>query len=134
MNQAIRDLLSDLEAFDATPQARGDDLRHDLANLIVAHLAVKNWSQSELAKKAGMKAPVITRLIHSTSNCTFETAGRIFHALGIKVHLVQAENQAIYATEFWTLGPTKFLKTENNAKPYKAESTSSTATFSGTEG
>ena len=83
----IQELLNDLEAFNNTPQGRGYDLRLDLSSIIVRQLDAKGWTQKELADRAGVKEPFITRLIHAGTNCTFETAGRILFALGVRAEL-----------------------------------------------
>ncbi len=87
----IQDLLNDLRKFDQSPQSVGFDLRNDLAEIILRHLDGKNWTQSQLARAMGVKPPFITRLIHSSSNCTFDVAGRAFLALGVKVRLAEAD-------------------------------------------
>jgi hypothetical protein len=83
----IRDLLGDLERFDQAPESRGHDLRLDLSEIILRHLSKKGWTQKRLAQEAGMKETMLTRIIHAASNCTFDTAGRILFALGIKAKL-----------------------------------------------
>jgi len=81
---AIRDLLSDLKEYNKTPEAVGMDLRLSLSEIVVRRLAALNWSQAELAKAAGMKASFVSRVIHASSNCTFDVAGRLLHALGVR--------------------------------------------------
>ena len=98
----IQDLLNDLAEFESTPESAGYELRHDLAGIIARHLAEKNWTQAQLADAMGAKAPFITRLIHSSSNCTFEVAGRVFFALGLKVKLV--EERPVASLKFDPLG------------------------------
>jgi transcriptional regulator with XRE-family HTH domain len=95
MQKAIRDLLSDLEAFRQTRESRGHDLRNDLANIVVRHLAQRGWSQARLAEAAGMKSPMLTRIIHSDANCTFDTAGRLLYALGIEAKLIEVGQDRI---------------------------------------
>ena len=89
MQKVIRDLLGDLEAYRQTAESRGHDLRNDLANIVVRHLGQRGWSQARLAEAAGMKSPVLTRIIHSDANCTFDTAGRLLYALGIEAKLIE---------------------------------------------
>ena len=83
----IRGLLKELESFNTTPESAGYDLRLDLSTIIHMHLARKGWTQSKLAAACGMKAPLLTRIMHGASNCTFETAGRILFALGVQPKL-----------------------------------------------
>ena len=89
MKKIFRDLLKDLEEFDRTPEGWSCDLRLDLADIIIRHLAEKSWTQAKLAEAAGMKQPALTRILHSDANCTFETAGRVLFALGVKGKLVE---------------------------------------------
>lgn len=91
MKKIFRDLLKELDEFNETAEGRGFDLRLDLADIIFRHLAEKGWTQTKLAEAAGMKSPLLTRIMHSSTNCTFETAGRILLALGIKGKLVEAD-------------------------------------------
>lgn len=100
----IRDLLSDLDAFERDPASAGYDLRLDLAEIILRHLDGKNWTQKKLAEAAGMKSPFITRITHAAQNCTFDVAGRLLFALGIKAKLVLATSD--------TLGTAFYVKNE----------------------
>ena len=84
-------LLKDLEDFDKSPESRGYDLRLDLADIILRHLDHNGWTQKKLAEAAGMKPPLLTRVIHGASNCTLDTAGRILFALGIQGKLIEAD-------------------------------------------
>src|SRR5579862_5872761 len=83
------DALSVLREFDSEPESVGYDLRLDLSTIVSQHLAEKGWTQTRLAKAAGMKPSFLTRIIHGTNNCTFEVAGRIIFALGIRAKLVE---------------------------------------------
>ena len=87
---AIRDLLRDLEDFDRDPASAGYDLRLDLADIVLRHLDGKRWTQKKLADAAGMKSPFITRITHAAQNCTFDVAGRLLFALGVKARLEEA--------------------------------------------
>ena len=86
----IDDVLKDIEHLEKTPEGHAYDLRLDLSEIVLRHLDGKHWTQNQLAKAAGMRPQVLTRIIHAASNCTFETAGRILFALGIKARLVEA--------------------------------------------
>jgi plasmid maintenance system antidote protein VapI len=92
------DILRDLEAFDSKPESTGFDLRLDLSEIILRHLCEHGMTQKEVAARSGMKESFITRLIHSEANCTFDTAGRILHALGIRAKLVVQPQSATAAT------------------------------------
>jgi plasmid maintenance system antidote protein VapI len=84
------EFLKDLEAFESTPEARGYDLRLDLADIVLRHLGRRNVSQRQLARAIGVPPSYLTKIIHSAQNCTFEAAGKIFYALGIKGKLIEA--------------------------------------------
>jgi plasmid maintenance system antidote protein VapI len=90
MRAIIRELLNDLEKFNRTPESVGYDLRLDLAELVLEELRAKKWSKADLARAAGMHPPFLTRIVNSDSNCTFEVAGRICHALGVRPKLMRA--------------------------------------------
>jgi hypothetical protein len=84
-----KDLLKILEEYEKTPDSRGYDLRLDLADIVLRHLRDKGWTQKALADAAGMKAPFLTRIIHAAQNCTFDVAGRLLFALGVRAKLME---------------------------------------------
>ena len=94
----FQDFLNDLAELEKQPESVGLDLRLDLAEIILRHLDGKNWTQTRLAAAAGMKSPFLTRITHAAQNCTFESAGRILHALGIKAKLVEVPANEIIFT------------------------------------
>src|SRR5215213_8417542 len=81
------DLMNALAEFESTPQSRGYDLRLSLSALVLKHLKAKGWTQKQLADAARMKESFVTRVIHADSNCTFDVAGRLLFALGVRAHL-----------------------------------------------
>lgn len=83
----INDLLKDLRDYEATPASHGLDLRLSLADIVLRALKRKGWTQKRLAQAAEMKESQITRVIHSDSNCTFDVAGRLLAALGMRAEL-----------------------------------------------
>ena len=83
----VQDILTALDEYHQTPESRGMKLRLNLAEIILRHLKENNWTQKELARKTSFKDAFISRLLHSDTNCTFETAGRILFALGIEAKL-----------------------------------------------
>ena len=92
-----RDLLTILEEFEKSPESFGYDLRLDLADLVIRLLRQKGWTQKQLAKAARMKESFITRIIHSASNCTFDVAGRLMFALGVRAKLAEAPVESLPA-------------------------------------
>ena len=86
-----QDLLKVLEDFDKKPESQGYRLRLDLSAIVLRHLSEKGWTQQQLADAAGVKPPYVTRIIHGATNCTFESAGNVLFALGVKVKLVEAQ-------------------------------------------
>jgi len=82
-------LLADLKQFEEGPESPGFDLRLDLADIICLRLKEKGWSQAKLAAEIGRPQSYVTRIVHSGANCTFETAGRILFALGVKAKLIE---------------------------------------------
>ena len=75
------DILSELEK---TPESVGLGLRLDLSQIIHQHLADKKISQKKFATMCGMKPPLLARVMYSNANCTFDTAGRILYAMGVR--------------------------------------------------
>jgi len=49
----------------------------------------RKLTQKQLAEMADLKESFITRIVHADSNCTFDVAGRILQALGVKAKLVE---------------------------------------------
>src|ERR1700693_4419125 len=84
----IPELLAGLEEFERSPASRGLDLRLDLAQIVLHRLSELGWTQRQLGEAAGTPEQVVTRIVHSSANCTFDTAGRILFALGTKPKLV----------------------------------------------
>lgn len=82
------DILGLLTELENNPESVGLSLRLDLATIILKALRERGWNQSALASAAGVKEGFISRLVHSDANCTFETAGRILFALGLRASLV----------------------------------------------
>ncbi len=85
-----QDLLKLLDDFQDSPEALGHELRLDLAELILKTLRQKRWTQKQLAQAARMKPSFINRIVHGASNCTFDVAGRLLFALGLKARLAEA--------------------------------------------
>ena len=86
---SVDDLRKALEEFKRQPKSVGVKLRLDLARVLLRHLNRRNWSQRQLAKLAGMKESFVSRILHSDSNLTFETAGKLLHALGIDASIIE---------------------------------------------
>jgi ribosome-binding protein aMBF1 (putative translation factor) len=91
---STQDLRNILNEFQQTPDSRGLDLRLDLAEIVLRHLSNVGMTQKEFAEIAGMKAAFINRVIHSDQNWTSDVAGRILFALGVKVKLVEVQNDS----------------------------------------
>lgn len=87
MNQPVREILEHLAEFERTPQAFGQELRLSVAQLVLGHLRQRGWTQSYLAAKAGLSARHVREILHSNTNCTLDTVGKLLHALGIHARL-----------------------------------------------
>lgn len=72
------------ESFNESPQSIGLRFRLDLSRLVCDALDAKSWTQRDLAREAGMKESFVSRIINADSNCTFDVAGRLLFALGIR--------------------------------------------------
>lgn len=88
-----------LQEFKGSPESVGIDLRMDLASIILRKLREMKWTQKQLASESGLKASYISRLIHAEANCTFESAGRILHALGLRAQLAPVIDDEMYITD-----------------------------------
>src|SRR5579862_4261332 len=84
-----QDLLKALRSFKETPESFGLQLRLSLSEIILTQLELKGWTQKRLAEQAGVKEPVITRMVHADQNCTLDSAGRVLSALGVRAKLVE---------------------------------------------
>jgi len=73
-----------LSKFYETPESVGYHFRLNLASIITDYLGDKDWTQKQLADAAGMKESQVSRIVHAESNCTFDTAGRVLFALGLR--------------------------------------------------
>lgn len=105
-----KDLLHILAEFEKSPQSVGIGLRLDLADLVMRHLDLMGWTQKRLAEATGMHESFISRIIHANSNCKFDVAGRIMHALGVKVRLQEAASDRLpFARPGSTAGFTPFV-------------------------
>jgi transcriptional regulator with XRE-family HTH domain len=69
---------------------------------VINALKERGWTQHDLAVQADMKDSFISRVVNGSANCTLDTIGRIFFALGIKANIVQDAGSAVAA---WTLHP-----------------------------
>ena len=87
--------LKTAEEFENTPEGAGFSLRADLSDIIVRHLGQRGMTQTRLAEAAGMKPQQLSRVIHSSANCTLDTAGRILFALGIRAKLAESDESAV---------------------------------------
>ena len=87
MSRALKKIRDALERFDSTPASAGLDLRLSLSGLILKHLECNGWTQGELARRAGLKEPYISRVLHGNANCTLDTVGKLLFALGTTAQL-----------------------------------------------
>lgn len=90
-NRDIQDILATLDAYDRDPESCGIDARLVFSRIVLRQLAVRGWSQRELAKRTGLKDAYISRVVHSDQNCTFDSFGRILFAFGIDAKQVLLE-------------------------------------------
>lgn len=86
---AMRSLQQAFVDLDNSPHGPSFDLRLDLSEIIAKRIAVGEWTEHSLAIATGLTPLQISNLVHCTKNCTFETAGKILFALGIKGKLVE---------------------------------------------
>ncbi len=94
----VRDLGQLLDQYENTPDSYGIGLRLDLSEIVLRHLK-NNMTQASLARESGLSPQMVTRIVHAATNCTFETAGKVLFALGIKAQLVESQSGAIFTKE-----------------------------------
>jgi len=92
-----KELLGLLDEFQNSADGAGYQLRLDLADLVIAGLREKGWTQKQLADAAGMKESFITRIVHASSNCTFDVVGRILYALNVKATLTMHAGRKVHS-------------------------------------
>ena len=104
MNAGINSLLKRLSDFEEKdPKSRGLDLRLDLADIIIEQLSDRGWTQGELARRAKMRESQISLILTASRNCTFDTAGRILFALGVKGKLVKQDETTSVVHHLFTV-------------------------------
>lgn len=91
MNSMISNIRNGIDAFKNSPEGVALKLRLNLAELVIARLQEKGWTQRKLAQETGWKDSFISRLIHSDENWTTETAGRLLYSLGIDAELLESQ-------------------------------------------
>jgi transcriptional regulator with XRE-family HTH domain len=87
-----------LGAFKKTKEYFGLALRMSFSDLVTTTLLKKEWTQRKLGKKASMKDSFISRILTSSSDYTFDTAGAILHALGVRAKLVVISDERSAST------------------------------------
>ena len=60
-------------------------LSFDIAKRIANIMATKRWTQADLARATGKKAPLVSRWLSGTHNFTIQTIAEIESALGASV-------------------------------------------------
>ena len=85
MSEAIDDLIE--ERPDLEEAIEGEDPVYQLRKRILELRLEKGYSQEELAKKAGTKQAVISRIENGESEPRLETINKIAKALGKKMRI-----------------------------------------------
>jgi transcriptional regulator with XRE-family HTH domain len=91
---SVQDLRDMLDEFDRTPAASGYELRLGLATIVLGRLDALGWTQKRLADATGMKESFVSRVIHGDQNCTFDVAGRLLFALGVRARLAEVPSSS----------------------------------------
>ena len=86
-----------LAEFDSNPDFVLDDVLTDLTERIDALMAEKGITRTELARRMGVKPPVITRLLSGTENTTLKTLLRVAFALDTVLDVELGKPEAIAA-------------------------------------
>ena len=137
------DWLRDFEEFEDTADGWAMDLRLSLADIIVKHLRQLGWSQKALAERVGTTEARISALVHGESNCTFDTAARILHALGVKADLVEPyrirgesafSDFRVIVVESWAYGTEEIEQKIEQEGGYEEEAVKEDSSGEGREG
>ena len=76
------------------PAARKEiGLSFDIAKRISNLMIAKRWSQADLARATGKKAPLVSRWLSGTHNFTIQTIAEIETALGATIICVKNANR-----------------------------------------
>lgn len=85
---ATQELLEEFSKIEQSPTSGGFDLRMDLMEILHRHApSTKRSACEEIAKVAGVDVNVVMNAMCADQDLTFDTAGRIIHALGLKPRL-----------------------------------------------
>jgi transcriptional regulator with XRE-family HTH domain len=84
LTRAIKNILAALADFEKTSDSVGVEFRVSLSEIVIRHLRIRKWNQRQLAEATGLKESYISRVLHSNANCTLDTIGTLFFALGIR--------------------------------------------------
>lgn len=87
-----------LRSFRDHPDSIGYQLRLNLMTLLCELLEKRGWSQKDLAKSVGKHESYVSRVLNGDSNCTFDTAGRLLFALGVRDGDVELKRTGFHYT------------------------------------
>jgi hypothetical protein len=83
----IKELLDDLESYNATPEGRAFGLRMDLAGIIGMGLNRLSWEVKDLASESGISVGRLADMLMADSNPRLNDVARICEALGVEATL-----------------------------------------------
>lgn len=93
MSQKTQNILHSLREYEETVlESRGLEFRLNLAEIVIRQLRSLGWTQRDLASETGMKESFISRVLHSNANCTLDTIGKLFFALGINARIEEVHS------------------------------------------
>jgi len=93
MSKLADEIRADAEAYGATPEGWGLNLRLQLSTIlcVAGREKYEHHSFSEFADIMGMSEAKASNLLHAGRNISLDEIGRICHALDIKVVLRAAK-------------------------------------------
>jgi hypothetical protein len=93
LNDPFLGLRESLERFEDSWEGVEVELRFSLADLVLAKLREKGWTQVRLAREARVTEQQVTRVVRHSANWQVDTAAKLLFALGVKhVELVEKNN------------------------------------------
>jgi len=98
---SIQDILRAIEDIEATPAARGIELRVSFSKFVIRKLKELGWTQKKLAQECGKKESYVSRVLNGDQNLSFDSAGDILFALSAKACFIEEPE----AEDYWISSP-----------------------------
>jgi transcriptional regulator with XRE-family HTH domain len=118
------DFRQSYERFKSTPESYAITLQTSLTRLVLESLKDRGWTQRDLAKRANIKEPFLTRTLQG-DNWTTATAGKLLCALGVRAEIAR-KNTSTIPLRFAEHAPKTTYSRKHSVKFYGQEEKSNT--------